>query len=1150
MTALEPLQAIDRDAIQQWIQDGNWHAIRRDLQPLLSQLEPDDVLYETYALACKNTGAYQEALVIFMKRIQDKPDDANLHLQCAICHQCLGENEQAKKSLEACIELNPLEKMAWHNLGALHCAKQNWGQAQTAFETALAIDPQYYLARKNLGVVFKEQKQYEQAIECFQLLIENQWQTALMHQECGLCYKALRQLEQAIASYQEALKLDTNLSVSWTNLGVEYLAKNELEKSHQAFEAAYQLTPQDTTTMFNLGFVLNKKGQFLQAKEMLEKLLQVDSNHALTYQELALVYRELGEDKQSFLANQKALAIDPNLTVALNNLGLSYLRACQYEKAKEIFEKLLIKESEKIEAYHNMASLYFAQNQFEEAIAWFNKALDLDPNFSQSVMNRGMTYLKMGQLQKGWKDYEARFGVIDELDRTGQKTQEKLWQGQDLNGKTIALLTEQGLGDTLQFLRYIPLLHDMGATICVDIQPELKPLFPNIPGVQEVFSRNPEKERFIPCDYYAYLMSLPTVFQTSLENIPPPFPPVFVEAEKQQVWREKMLPDKKLHVGLVWSGRPEYPGNQWRSVPFQSLKPLFDNTDIAFYSLQKGPAASQADSEGSENFWHLSPEIQDFTDTVAIMSVLDIVVTVDTSIAHLAGLMGKPVWILLSTRCDWRWLENGEGNAWYPSARLFRQEEINQWDKPIEAINMALLEKLEPTAENFARMAKSYFQQGNYQAALSNYLRLLDFNSHSIDTRHSIGVCYNHLSQYSQAKPYFEFIVERDPQHKKAWNNLGSCYGRLGNADEAIQCFQKAVEIDPNYAVATFNLADAYFAQDELEKSLLLTEKVLQLDPTLWRAEFTKSAIHLKQGDLRQGWPGYRYRMAKAEFNKKPFPPDREWQGESLSGKQIVVITEQGLGDTLQFLRFVPMLKAQGADKVLLELPPELAVLFPNIEGVDELIVVNEGENQSVYFHTYSYLLSLPEHLDIGLENIPRPQPKVYLEPERQQYWQSKLETQTLHKVGLVWSGRPEFYRNERRSFNFARYETLISAHSQIQFYSLQKGVAEEQTQTFSSSNFKHLSPEITSFMDTASIIEQLDLVITVDTSVAHLAGLMGKPVWILLSKDCDWRWLMDRADSPWYPSARLFRQQTMGDWGSVFQNVQKALESFKPNPL
>jgi Tfp pilus assembly protein PilF len=395
------------------------------------------------------------------------------------------------------------------------------------------------------------------------------------------------------------------------------------------------------------------------------------------------------------------------------------------------------------------------------------------------------------------------------------------------------------------------------------------------------------------------------------------------------------------------------------------------------------------------------------------------------------------------------------------------------------------------------------------------------------------------LDHLDDAAAAYRRALQLRPKFAAAQVGLGSILWRRGQVDDAITEYEKALQTDPNSAEGLSNLGTALLEKGEIDRAEQCYRKSIQSNPNYALAHTNLGLLLLLRGDFENGWREHEWRSNAIEVGKlaQKFR-EPQWDGADLNGRPILIYAEQGFGDAIQFVRYIPQVIARGG-KVILRCPGELPRLFQQIQGVDRLIL---NDDPLPSFDVQSSLLSLPMVIGTRLENIPGNVPYLLAEPSLSEHWAQRLRNEARLKVGLAWAGKKGHIHDRRRSMSLAALESLAELKNSVSFFSLQKGEAASQAKD-SPLEMIDWTSELHDFADTAALIDRLDLVITVDTAIAHLAGAMGKRVWVLLQQMPDWRWMLDRADSPWYPTMKLFRQSNPGDWsmpvGQVLQSLR-----------
>jgi tetratricopeptide (TPR) repeat protein len=445
--------------------------------------------------------------------------------------------------------------------------------------------------------------------------------------------------------------------------------------------------------------------------------------------------------------------------------------------------------------------------------------------------------------------------------------------------------------------------------------------------------------------------------------------------------------------------------------------------------------------------------------------------------------------------------------------------------------------------------------RGNAQAGLNSPSEALGSFDRAIASMPEFAQAWNNracvlrdLDRPADALASCDHALALQPNYPDAWSNRGNALSDLNQPNEAWQSYQRALELDPAFADAWNNLGLTQVDLDEHAQALQSYAHALAINPTAAETHWNQSLCLLQLGQLEAGWKEYEWRWERSRIKagRRTFAQPL-WLGDfSIDGKTILLHAEQGLGDTLQFCRYAKMVSALGA-KVVLEVPLELMRLMSTLDGVDQLI---EADQALPPFDCHCPLLSLPLAFKTDLTNIPANTPYLFADPHATRAWHERIAAQAEGrlKVGLVWAGgnRPhvaELRKNDaRRSITFERLAPILDVPN-VQFFSLQKGPAALPLPRGDAAvNVVDYTEELDDFADTAALVANLDLVISVDTSTAHLAGALNKPVWILNRLDTCWRWMLERTDTPWYAQARLFRQPTLGDWDSVIRSAHDAL--------
>jgi tetratricopeptide (TPR) repeat protein len=442
--------------------------------------------------------------------------------------------------------------------------------------------------------------------------------------------------------------------------------------------------------------------------------------------------------------------------------------------------------------------------------------------------------------------------------------------------------------------------------------------------------------------------------------------------------------------------------------------------------------------------------------------------------------------------------------------------------------------------------AQSHFNRGNalralkrHKEALACYERALAIRPGHAGALYNRGNALRDLKRYEQALDSYNRALDIQPAHAAALNNRGIVLRALRRHEESLASYDRALALKPDDVGTLNNRGNVLLALKRHDEALASFQRALALKPDHAGAHWNEGLCRLITGDFGSGWRKYEWRWQRATFtsSKRDFS-EPLWLGDQpVAGKTVLLHAEQGFGDTIQFCRYASVVAALGA-KVVLEAQPPLRALLASLDGPAQ--VVAKGEALPA-FDYHCPLLSLPLAFDTRIDTVPSSIPYLRAPVDRVPRWAARLGTSAAPRVGIAWSGQPKHRNDHNRSIALASLLPLLGKG--VQFVGLQKDVRSRDREILDRHrDLLNLGEELTDFADTAALISQLDLVIAVDTSVAHLAGALGKPVWVLLPFTPDWRWLLDRDDSPWYPTARLFRQPASGDWDSVVRKVVEAL--------
>jgi len=1128
-----------------------------------------------------------EALAACEKLIVGQPADAGLRALQAEILLRLGRTDDALFALNDGLDINPDHADMRRLRGALHLAKGHQDAALADFERAAAVQPDSAEAWHNAGLIHATRDHYDKALVSFERAIAAHPANPEHHYQRGLALKAMGRTDEAIG----------------------------------AFDQAATLQPASVRFVCTLADSLRELDRADEALDRLDKVLTGAPDDPALHNHRGAMLFALGRYDEALASYDRALAASPDFIDALGNRGV-------------------------------VLSAFDRENEAELSL---RRALALDPGRVVTHWNLALCLLRLGKLEEAWREHEWRWKK-PEFKRFDFQLGQPRWDGtQSMDGKVLLLTAEQGLGDSLQFVRYAQQLIPRVAKLLLFVQTGLVELFAH--SFPDALVSN-SLESFPNFDFHCPLLSLPWACGTTESSIPATIPYLAPPLRRIAKWQQKLPSAGKARVGLVWAGSPRHKNDINRSLPLETLAPLLAIDSCDFVVLQCPLAESDRQSLSRyPNVTVCSDGLADFADTAAVISLLDLVISVDTSVAHLAGALGKPVWILVPRLADWRWMLHRTDSPWYPTAALYRVTGSSDWTRIVARLGADLRDfrpvKAVATSghatTNLAdalQFAAELQRNGQLDDAIALYRGVLQLDPNDFDANHMLGVARNSqgapdeaaslvrralnirpgnpvalknlfyillrggkheeviatseqilarepsaaailadravsmiaLKDYDRALDSLDRALAIAPEDFRAWNNRGTVLLNLGRRSEALNSLDKALALKPGFVDAISNRGLALLALDRprdaienyqsglaqhpdsialscnfavslvalnrLEEAVSQARMAIALDPRNVDAHWNLSLALLALGRYREGWQEYEWRWQRVEMAphlrnyKVP-----QWSGsEDLSGRTLLLHSEQGFGDTFQFLRYLPLLTDTGA-KLVVTLPESIRALaeasFPQASF--------HGSEQALpRFDYHLPMMSLPLAFGTTLESIPSSEP-AYLRPppDRITAWRTRLPATEKCRVGLAWSGNPAHLHDRRRSISLDLLRPLFGL-ANIEFHALQKDFRPTDAAIAETlPNLKLTGPGFADFADAAAAILQLDLVISVDTSVAHLAGALGKPVWIILPFAADWRWLTERDDSPWYPSARLFRQRENMAQSDTIDRIRHALGKF-----
>jgi tetratricopeptide (TPR) repeat protein len=528
-------------------------------------------------------------------------------------------------------------------------------EAEALYRQVLASEPDNPQALHMLGVIALQVGRPDLAIGNIEAALRR-GPDGEMYANLGGGYLSLGRVTDAQACLEQAVKMRPNLSSAHHNLGNVYRQLGRFADAVACYRRALQLQPDDSNTQLNLAVALTRHGDVPAAVTILEKLAKAHPKDVAVRVNLGLARQAQGRLGEAVLCFRKAAELRPDLA----------------------------------EPHYNLGNAYKLEGRYPESAVSLRRALELMPHDADTHFSLGMTLLMLGEWREGWREYDWRWRTRD-FKVPGFTSPP--WDGSDLAGRTIVVYAEQGLGDTLQFARYAPMVQQRGGNVVLRCQTPLAPLFAGVAGVQRV---SPRSEPLPECDCHMPLLGLPSLFGTTPETVPANVPYLHADPQRRARWRDWLDQHPGRKIGICWQGgQGQVKDDALRSMKLSTLAPLAGVPDVQLVSLQVGGGREQL-TEQAERMTVLDPALEPdeagetFQEVAALMCELERVVTIDTALAHLAGALGVPTWLALRRFPDWRWLQGREDTPWYPTMRLFRQEQVGKWDPVVARLAGAL----------------------------------------------------------------------------------------------------------------------------------------------------------------------------------------------------------------------------------------------------------------------------------------------------------------------------------------------------------------------------------------------------------------------------------------------------------------------------
>ena len=636
-------------------------------------------------------GRTEEGVALLGRAVAKAPRFALAMGNLAAMLSQLKRPAEALAALRRAAEVGPQDPLALHNLGYGMLKAGDAAGAAEHFLHAVQLDPDDALAHAGLGTARLRQQRFHEAEASLRQALGLRPAEPEIHMNLGVTLRMLGKLDEAIGSLRVALLLRPDYAQAMVNLGLVLLERGRTDEAVESLRRATTTDPALGEAHFALGQTLRAQGDTAAAVASLRRAVETLANPAPAYNALSRLLAAGGGTEAQLELEQAMAGRQPEAAPQGIRLARALARAGRLDEAVAACEQLLAGDPAAVDAIGTIAAIRYVQGRYEEARTGFDAVLAVSPDEPAARTTLAMMRLAEGDYPAGLAGFEARFDLPQlAAFRPAGTRLPAVAGGPSLAGKRVLLAAEQGQGDTLQFVRYAKLLADRGAAVLLEVQAPLVDLLSAMPGIAGVTAQGAAAPT---ADFICPMMSLPLAFGTTIDSIPAAVPYLAVPTDRRAAWRDRLAASPgRRRIGLCWSGNPGFTADQFRSIPLKKFAALLGDPRLAVHLVQtdirEGDDAVVAAHPGTVD---LRRELGDFADTAAVIEQLDLVITVDTAVAHLAGALGRPVWILLPYGADWRWLQDRNDSPWYPTARLFRQASMGDWTSVLAAVQAALL---------------------------------------------------------------------------------------------------------------------------------------------------------------------------------------------------------------------------------------------------------------------------------------------------------------------------------------------------------------------------------------------------------------------------------------------------------------------------
>jgi Flp pilus assembly protein TadD len=654
------------------------------------RLQPDHaVAHNRLGIALASAGRLDEALARFARAVELDPRMADARNNLGNTLRLVGRLEEAAPHLLRALELKPDYFEARLNLAMMHVAGQRWAEAEASFRAALELRPHDAATHHFLAVVLAAQERWEEAVAEDRASLRLRPDAPEVHANLAASLAALECCEESIAHCRAALRLRPSSPTVYSDVAKTLREQGRADEALVALFGAVPQWPDSADIHMALGTTFLENSQPYEAVLSLQRAVELRPDDPDIHTNLYAALWDQGRLGEAIYHTRRALELQPDSPWRILNHGLGLTALGEPLEGLAAIERAARMKPDSPDVQHALGQALARVGRLDEALACYEKALELKPDFPEVRQSRGLAWIAQGDLARGWPEFEWRWRCPGP---PRPPFPQPYWDGSNLAGKTILLHTEQGFGDAIQFIRFAPLVKRQGCRVMLRCTDNLARLLATCPGIDQVVLYGADVP---PFDVQITLMSLPAVLGTTLETIPAEVPYLSVHPEWVERRRRDLASISGFRIGIVWQGNRYHRSDLQRSIPLAQFEPLAKLPGVRLISLQKGAGTEQvAALKGRFPVIELAdlgaPPIVDYYDTAAIVQNLDMVIMIDSSVAHLAGALAKPVWVALPFAAEWRWMTQREDTPWYPTMRLFRQPTPGDWPSVFERMAATL----------------------------------------------------------------------------------------------------------------------------------------------------------------------------------------------------------------------------------------------------------------------------------------------------------------------------------------------------------------------------------------------------------------------------------------------------------------------------